>query len=198
MSSPARLLSPSLTTLCALLALAGCGGGGGDASAASTPPGATSPAPTGPGASASALGCTGLPDTAQILAAINAVRASARSCGGTTYPAAAPLAWSNQLASAAQGHSDDMASHNYFSHTSLDGRAFDQRAAAAGYTGGFMAENIAAGQTSLQSTLNSWTSSPGHCANLMSPDYQDVGLACASKIGTAFGTYWTWMAGAPR
>jgi uncharacterized protein YkwD len=32
----------------------------------------------------------------------------------------------------------------------------------------------------------------------MSPDYQDVGLACASKIGTAFGTYWTWMAGAPR
>jgi uncharacterized protein YkwD len=137
-----------------------------------------------------------LPATAQIVAAINAVRAQARSCGGTAFAASAPLAWNTQLAAAAQGHSDDMATQNYFSHVSLDGRQFDQRAAAAGYTGGFLAENIAAGQGTLAVTLQTWIASPGHCANLMSPDYKDVALACASKNGTTYGKYWTLMAGA--
>jgi uncharacterized protein YkwD len=182
--------SPALIACLVLLQLAACGGGS-DAEAASA-----NPTPAAPGTTPSALACTGLPAPAQILAAINAVRAQARNCGSTSYAAAAPLAWNTQLATAAQGHSDDMASHNYFSHTSLDGRQFDRRAADAGYPGGFLAENIAAGQTTLQSTLNTWIGSPGHCANLMSPDYKDVALACASKSGTTYGMYWTLMAGA--
>ncbi len=187
--------SPTLIACLVLLQLAACGGGG-DAEAASANP--TPGTPGAPGTTASALACPGLPTQAQILAAINAVRAQARSCGGTRYAAAAALAWNNQLASAAQGHSDDMASHNYFSHTSRDGREFDQRAAAAGYPGGFLAENIAAGQGNLTSALQTWTNSPGHCTNLMSPDYTDVALACASKSGSTYGTYWTLMAGAGR
>ncbi|MEY2688029.1 MAG: hypothetical protein RL375_2227 [Pseudomonadota bacterium] len=188
-------ISPALLVCLALLQLAACGGGS-DAEAASATPVPSPTTPTEPGASPSALACPGLPAPAQILAAVNAVRAQALNCGTKAYAAAAPLAWNAALASAAQGHSDDMASLNYFSHTSRDGRQFDQRASQAGYTGGFLAENIAAGQGSLQSALNSWVGSPGHCANLMDPDYTDVALACATRSGTTYGTYWTLMAGA--
>jgi uncharacterized protein YkwD len=108
------------------------------------------------------------------------------------------MAWNTALATASQGHSDDMAAQNYFSHTSQDGRQFGQRAANAGYVGGALAENIAAGQATLQGVLDSWLGSPDHCANLMNPRYRDVALACAQRTGSDFGSYWTLMAGAPR
>jgi uncharacterized protein YkwD len=149
-------------------------------------------------ASPASLACLGLPDTAHLLAAINAVRTTARSCGGTAYAAAPPLVWNAQLGVAAQAHSTDMALQNYFSHTSLDGRTFGTRAAAAGYAGGALAENIAAGQMSLDAALNTWLGSPLHCANLMNSRYVDVALACASRAGSNYGMYWTLLSGALR
>ncbi|MFM2069365.1 MAG: hypothetical protein RLZZ584_4274 [Pseudomonadota bacterium] len=182
------------------LLVSACGGGGGDstAQAGDGPAPAPAPAPAPPATPSSDLRCNAAPTAAQMLAAINAVRASARNCGATAYPPAAALVWNDALAGAAQGHSDDMAQQNYLSHTSRDGREFGQRAAAAGYNGGLMAENIAAGQTTLQGVINTWLGSPDHCANLMGANYRDVALACASRSGADFGTYWTWMAGAPR
>ncbi len=141
--------------------------------------------------------CAGLPSTAAMLKAINDLRSIARSCGGTAYAATTPLAWNTALARAAQGHADDMAQRNYFSHDSADGRSFDQRAQAAGYTGSTLGENISAGRTSLDATLSSWLASPGHCANLMNPAYRDVGLSCASVSGAQYSTYWVQMFGAP-
>ncbi|MEY4749543.1 MAG: hypothetical protein RIQ60_1757 [Pseudomonadota bacterium] len=176
--------------LCALvLALADCGGGASSAEAA--PAGDTAP-PT----ATSALACAGLPAMPQLLAAINALRASPRNCGSTAYPAAPPLAWNNALAQAAQAHSEDMALQNYFDHTSLDGRSFGARASAAGYAGNALAENIAAGQNSLPAAISTWLGSPGHCANLMNARYTDTALACASRAGSNYGVYWTLMAGA--
>ena len=73
------------------------------------------------------------------------------------------------LRTAARNHSVDMATLNYFSHTSLDGRTFSQRRSNAGYSGAFpRGENIAAGQPSPQSVVNAWMASPGHCTNIMS------------------------------
>ena len=73
----------------------------------------------------------------QVLVLVNQRRASGATCGGTAYPAVAPLTLNLQLRDAARGHSQDMATNNYFSHTSLDGRTFDQRIRQAGYAGGF-------------------------------------------------------------
>ena len=64
---------------------------------------------------------------------LNAARAVARSCGNTAMPAAGPLVWNERLFSAAAHHARDMATRNYFSHTSLEGRSLAERVAAEGY-----------------------------------------------------------------
>ena len=92
-----------------------------------------------------------------------------------------------------------MVDHDMFSHTSSDGRTFDQRITAAGYAWSGAAENIAAGQTTVHSAIDGWIDSDGHCANLMSPGLQDVGLACVR--GTAanrYSHYWTMDLAKPR
>lgn len=63
----------------------------------------------------------------------NAARTQARTCGTTAYAAAPALTYNSLLERAAQDHAADMASKNYFSHTSLDGRKFSQRITNAGY-----------------------------------------------------------------
>lgn len=62
---------------------------------------------------------------AAVLKLTNTARANA-GCGALVANAALPRA--------AQGHATDMATKKYFSHTSLDGRTWDQRIRNAGYT----------------------------------------------------------------
>ncbi|MFP3901037.1 MAG: CAP domain-containing protein [Acidimicrobiia bacterium] len=80
-----------------------------------------------------------------------------------------------RLAAAAQDHADDMAAHDYFSHTSLDGATFADRARAAGYAqpGG---ENIARGQRSAEAVVSAWMDSPGHRANILNCDFRAIGV----------------------
>lgn len=80
-----------------------------------------------------------------------------------------------RLAAAAQDHADDMAAHDYFSHTSLDGTTFAERARAAGYPqpGG---ENIARGQRSAEEVVSAWMDSPGHRANILNCAFRAVGV----------------------
>ena len=70
------------------------------------------------------------------------------------------MAANAQLAKAALGHSTDMATQNYFSHVSLDGRTFDVRIHNAGFKGNTLAENIAAGQSTPAAVMDSWMKSP--------------------------------------
>ena len=137
---------------------------------------------------------------AQALAQVNAFRAQARTCGTVSYPAVPPLVWNDKLTQAAYGHSADMAAKNYFSHTSQDGRTFDKRVTAAGYTWGFVAENIAAGPTTMTGVMQGWQASPGHCVNLMRPSNEitEIGLSCVKASGTKYGTYWTMELAKPR
>lgn len=168
--------------------IAACGGGGGGDSGAAD---AGTPAPAPPPA---ASGTCDIPDfNAQMLARINAFRASAQSCGSSgSFTAAPALAWSDKLTQAAAGHSQDMATKNYFSHDSQDGRSFSQRITAAGYTWSAAGENIAAGQNSIDSVMTSWQNSPGHCANLMSKNFTQVGVACVpGAAGATYSRYWT-------
>jgi uncharacterized protein YkwD len=106
----------------------------------------------------------------------------------------APLSDHGQLAAAAQGHAADMVALGYVSHTSADGRTFDQRIRAAGYAGAALAENIAWGsahQGTPRRVVEGWMSSPGHRANILSGALRDSGIGVAPRTptGAAGGTY---------
>lgn len=170
--------------LIALSALLGCGGGGGD----STPAEGGS-APVAGGADIT-CGLAGF--EADALRLINERRAAGAICGARgSYAAAPTLAAQAQLTSAAYAHSRDMADQNYFSHTSLDGRTPGARVSAAGYAWSSVGENIAAGYSTVQQTMDAWMASDGHCANLMNPGFTRFGLACARNSASTYGTYWT-------
>ena len=101
-----------------------------------------------------------------------------------------PLTVNSQLSTAAYLHSKDMAELGYFNHTSLDGRTFDQRIVAAGYTNfSSLAENIAyaSGSPDAARVYGMWKNSPGHYANMMG-DFTDAGLGVYTKSGVTYYT----------
>ncbi len=195
----------------ALALLAACGGGGDSPSPASALSGTPAPAPGTPAApapaasspapaSASAADCSLNDFAAAALARINQLRAAGASCGtrGTFAPTTA-LSWSPLLTQAGAAHSQDMATLNYFSHNSADGRDLADRVNATGYAWNTLGENIAAGFASVNLVMDGWTASDGHCANLMNPDFTEVGMACVpGTASSVYNTYWTMDLGRPR
>jgi len=117
----------------------------------------------------------------QFLTLINKTRTVGCNCGSTRMPPAPPLVWNDDLEKAAKGHAKDMASKNYFSHISKDGRDAMARAENAGYKhDGYQSftvgENIAQGQMDIAQVTDGWFHSEGHCRNLMNPDFKEVGV----------------------
>ena len=190
-----------LRTLWAFVAaaplVAGCGGGGSsDASTAAPTPAAPAPAPA-----SSELSTCGLSNfSTRILQRINQLRASGANCGSSgQFGPAAAVAWNALLTQAADAHSQDMAAQNYFDHTSRDGRTFSQRIDATGYAWSTAGENIAAGYASVDAVMDGWTQSPGHCANLMNPNFSEIGVACVpGTSGTTYNHDWTMDLARPR
>lgn len=133
----------------------------------------------------------------KLLDAINAARAQARQCGSQPFAAAAPLSWSEVLGAAAQGHSRAMANGNFFAHQDRDGYTPSDRAELAGYQGRQVGENIAAALDGASRVVDGWLASPAHCANLMNPQFSELGAAYAVDPKSAAGIYWTALFGAP-
>lgn len=110
-------------------------------------------------------------------------------------PPVPPLTANAALARAARGHSADMAQHDYFAHTSRDGRTPADRAQAAGYGSRFVGENIAAGGATPESTMRQWIESPGHCVNMLSHEYKVLGVGHARTANGNLHDYWTQLFG---
>ncbi|MEW2417325.1 sigma-70 family RNA polymerase sigma factor [Streptomyces sp. NPDC046866] len=123
-------------------------------------------------------------EAGEVIALVNAERAKA-GCG--------PLKEDSQLRAAAQGHSDDMAARNFFSHTNPDGADPGKRTTAAGYRWSTYGENIARGQQSPESVMDSWMNSPGHRANILNCSFKDIGVGIHEGPG---GPWWTQNFGA--
>lgn len=102
-----------------------------------------------------------------------------------------PLAANNRLHAAALGHSIDMATQDYFSHTSLDGSSMSDRIDRQGYGWRRLAENIAAGYPSPEAVVEGWMNSPGHRANILNCDLTEIGVGHYQR-------YWTQNFGTPR
>ena len=157
----------------------------------STPSLAQEASATATAATAATTGTTAFTSTQlTILGLVNQARAVARVCGTTQFPAAAPLTLNARLNQAAQGHATDMATNNYFSHTSLDGRSPWTRITSTGYKYRYAAENIAAGYSTAALVVQGWLNSPGHCRNIMNGNLKELGVGYAYSATARYHHYW--------
>jgi uncharacterized protein YkwD len=79
------------------------------------------------------------------------------------------------------------------------GGPLTRRVSEAGYDWGVTAENLAAGQRSLDEAMADWRNSPDHRHNLLNPLVTDIGIAAvATPPGSNKQTYWALVLAAPR
>jgi uncharacterized protein YkwD len=128
----------------------------------------------------------------EILDIVNQHRAAGATCGGQAMPAVPPLTMNGALRCAARVHTLDMAERGYFDHTSPEGTLPWDRMESAGYTWSQAGENIAGGGSTAEGTMDQWMNSPGHCSNIMSGNFVDIGVGHVE--GAAL---WTQVFGSP-
>lgn len=98
----------------------------------------------------------------------------------------APLNLNPELTKAAQLKAKDMFAKDYWAHVSPDGTTPWVWIRDSGYNYLYAGENLARGFDSSQGVVNAWMNSPEHKANLLSPNYTDIGFAV--QDGTLTGT----------
>lgn len=101
------------------------------------------------------------------------------------------LSCDQRLVNSSRGHSTDMATNDFFSHTGTGGTSGGDRMTSAGYTWNAWGENIAAGYSTAQATHDAWMNSPGHRANILNTTFCDIGVGYAYDAGSTYGYYWT-------
>lgn len=134
----------------------------------------------------------------RVLALVNAARAEARLCGRSRYAAAGPLTLSAPLSSAAAAHAADMARRGSIGHTGSDGSEAGDRVTRTRYAWRAVGENVAAGQRTPATVVADWLASPTHCANIMTPQFTEMGIAFAFGSRSRSGVYWAQVLAAPR
>ena len=134
----------------------------------------------------------------EMLTQVNNARSQARNCGTVNYKTTAALSWTCTLENVADKHNRDMGDNNFFSHTGSDGLSVGDRVTNAGYNWTAVGENIAAGQPTIDAVMTAWLDSPGHCANIMSPSYTEIGAASYVVSGSDYSIYWTQDFARPR
>ena len=111
----------------------------------------------------------------------------------------APVTLNQKLAQAAQGHSVDMATQDFFSHTAKDGDTLTDRVKQVEYSYRNIGENIAAGQSTPEAVVAAWKKSPGHRANMLNPQFAELGVGyynLKNDTGSVnYNRYWTQVFG---
>ncbi len=119
---------------------------------------------------------------ARVVELVNAERAEA---------GCAPVTANSTLNTAAQRHSEDMASTGTMSHTGSDGSDPGERLTRAGYAWSTYGENVAYGYSTPEQVMQGWMTSPGHKANILNCSFKEIGVGLS-------GTYWTQDFGTAR
>ena len=86
-----------------------------------------------------------------------------------------------------------MGKAGFFEHVGPDGVEPGTRMERQGYDWSWWGENIAWGYRTPQEVLESWMNSPGHRANILSPNFTDLGVGiavinCKTYMTQDFGT----------
>lgn len=93
----------------------------------------------------------------------------------------APLKMDKELFDCAQIRSQELVT--LFSHTRPDGKSYST------ITKKTVGENIAAGQTTPKSVMDTWMNSQGHRANILDSRYKSIGIGYF-KSTSGYGHYW--------
>lgn len=99
------------------------------------------------------------------------------------------LTKNNELTNIARIKSNDFIENNYFSHTSPTYGTPFEMLKNYGISYSAAAENIASGQPTATEVMNSWMSSSGHRANILSDTYNQIGVGVARDSDGKL--YWT-------
>lgn len=118
----------------------------------------------------------------------------------------AALTVNSKLNQSAQGHSDDMAYNDFFSHTGSNGSTLETRLKAVGYAYWSAAENIAAGYSTPEDVVDAWYNetppNDGHRLNILNCDLQEIGVGytyLADDTGKKnYHHYWVQDFGKPQ
>jgi uncharacterized protein YkwD len=89
----------------------------------------------------------------------------------------APLHFDARLSLAADDRMRDMEDLEYWAHDAPDGRSPFVWLKSRGYDFQYAGENLASGFETTEVLVQGWMESPGHRANILSGDYDDVGIA---------------------
>lgn len=88
-----------------------------------------------------------------------------------------PLSISQELSVAATNKASDMFSNNYWAHISPTGTTPWEFINKAGYEYAYAGENLAKDFNFSDEVVKAWMNSPTHKANILKPEYTDIGLA---------------------
>jgi uncharacterized protein YkwD len=92
------------------------------------------------------------------------------------------LVGNSPLNSSAQVHSSRMARTRTLTHD-----RWVEEIRAAGYKGGWLGQNAAAGYSTSSAVMQAWMNSSGHRANILNGTYRQLGIGC---VRDSRGTYW--------
>ncbi len=94
-----------------------------------------------------------------------------------------PLHYNDQLATAACNKGQDMFTYNYWAHYRPgDGTAPWHFIKQSGYQYEYAGENLAQGFLFSDAVVQGWMNSPTHRANIMRPEYDDVGFCVTNGV----------------
>jgi len=99
-----------------------------------------------------------------------------------------PLREDLRLEAAANDRMRDMEDQGYWAHESPDGRSPFTWLAPHGYDFHYAGENLATGFETTELLLAGWMESRGHRENILSPHFEDCGIAIIDGLTTRRGT----------
>jgi uncharacterized protein YkwD len=134
----------------------------------------------------------------RVLALVNEARAHQRRCGRKKMSATHALTLSPTLTKAAAVQAADQAAHNFMGHRGTDGSEVGVRVTRTGYRWSSVGENVAAGQPDADTVVKAWLDSPGHCENIMSPQFREMGVAFVAAPKSELRMLWAQVFAAPQ
>ncbi len=106
-----------------------------------------------------------------------------------------PVKLNPELSRAAETQAHEILQMGRCSHLDRWGRRADARAMEVGYHYFRLGENLAAGQRNWQRALTAWLHSPSHRANMLRPDYREVGVGMAVMPNSRYHYAWAQVFG---
>ncbi|HEX2998102.1 MAG TPA: CAP domain-containing protein [Anaerolineales bacterium] len=101
-----------------------------------------------------------------------------------------PVVSQSQLTQAAQNHAIDLACYGAVGHTSSDGSTLIDRLDLVGYMWLNAGENMAVSYATPAAVVTAWMNSSGHRANILDPEFTQMGIGYVYNPAGTYKHYW--------